>query len=301
MVPFATASDGGGSIRIPAAFVGAFGMKPTFGLVPTGPSRMLGWTDLSHYGPLTRTVADAALFLDTVCGYHPSDPNSKPRPPYSFVDQLREPLPKLRIAFNRTLGCPHVQSDVLREVESAVRIFSGLGHEVEENFDSLEPLIYHWINMGRFQALAMMYDQVKGDFEAFGKQYAAGFKYAERVDATHFRDAYLARTRINEWSAAIFERYDLLLTPAMPLEAFAAEGPIPDLVEGEPLGGWIVAFTAPFNFTGHPAATVRAGFTDAGLPAGLQIVAERHCDDLVLQAAAAFEEARPWNDRWPGP
>jgi Asp-tRNA(Asn)/Glu-tRNA(Gln) amidotransferase A subunit family amidase len=78
MVPLATASDGGGSVRIPACFVGAYGLKPTFGLVPIGPSRMLGWSDTGHYGPLTRTVEDAALYLDVVAGYHPADPNSHP-------------------------------------------------------------------------------------------------------------------------------------------------------------------------------------------------------------------------------
>src|SRR5205085_9855541 len=137
-----------------------------------------------------------------------------------------------------------------------------------------------------------MHELVTEHPDLFGEEYGRGFMYAERVDATHFRDAYQARTRLNEWTQGIFEKYDLLLTPTMPIEAFAAEGPIPEAVEGEPLGGWIVAFTAPFNFTGHPAATVRAGFTDSGLPAGLQIVAERHRDDLVLQAANAFEQAR---------
>ncbi len=299
MVPFATASDAGGSIRIPASFVGAYGLKPTYGLVPVGPRRMLGWTDLSHYGPLTRTVADAALYLDTVAGYHPADPNSFPKPPYSFLDRLDVPLPRLRIAFNRSLGAPHVQSDVLREVESAARVFSDLGHEVEENFDILEPMIRHWIAMGRFQDLAMMADEVETKLDLFTPNYAAGFKYGRDVGPAQFRAAYQARTQLNEWAAGLFERYDLLLTPTMPLEPFAAEGPIPKEVEGEPLGGWIVTFTAPFNFTGHPAATVRAGFTDSGLPVGLQIVGERHRDDLVLQASRAYEQARPWNDRWP--
>ncbi len=299
MVPLATASDGGGSVRIPASFVGAYGLKPTFGLVPIGPQRMLGWTDTGHYGALTRTVADAALYLDVVAGYHPADPNSKPRPPHSFVERLKEPLPKLKIAYNRSLGCPHVQTDVLREVEAAVRVFSEMGHEVEENYDSIEPMAQHWTAMGRFQSLASMYDEVTKHIDLFSPGYARGFQYAKEVSALHFREAYTARTRLNEWLARLFERCDLLLTPTMPLEAFAAEGPIPTEVEGEPLAGWIITFTAPFNFSGHPAATVRAGFTDSGLPAGLQIVAERHRDDLVLQASRAFEQTRPWNDRWP--
>ena len=299
MVPLATASDGGGSVRIPACFVGAYGLKPTFGLVPMGPSRLLGWTDTGHYGALTRRVADAALYLDVVAGYHPADPNSKPRPPYSFVERLNEPLPKLRIAFNRSLGCPHVQHDVMREVEAAVKAFSDMGHEVEENYDSLEPMAEHWMIMGRFQSLASMYDEVTNHIDLFSPGYARGFQYVKEVSALRFREAYVARTRLNEWLGRLFEKYDLLLTPTMPLEAFAAEGPIPTEVEGEALGGWIITFTAPFNFSGHPAATVRAGFTDSGLPAGLQIVAERHRDDLVLQASYAYESARPWNDRWP--
>jgi aspartyl-tRNA(Asn)/glutamyl-tRNA(Gln) amidotransferase subunit A len=299
MVPLATASDGGGSIRIPACFVGAYGLKPTFGLVPIGPSRMLGWTDTGHYGPLTRTVEDAALYLDVVAGYHPADPNSHPRPPFSFRERLREPLPRLRIAYNRSLGCPHVQSDVMREVDAAVAVFSDLGHEVEEIGDALEPFATHWVRMGRFQALAAMWDEVNEKIDQFSTQYAAGFAYAREVTALHFREAYHARTRLNEWLGRLFSTYDLLLTPTMPLEPFAAEGPIPTEVEGWPLGGWVIAFTAPFNFSGHPAATVRAGFTDSGLPAGLQIVGERHRDELVLRASRSYERARPWNDRWP--
>jgi len=291
MAPLVTASDGGGSIRIPAAFSGAFGIKPTFGLVPIGPSRMLGWTDLACYGPITRTVADAALYLDVVAGYHPADPTSHPKPPHSFRERLAEPLPRLRIAFNRSLGCPHVQSDVLREVEAAVKVFADLGHAVEENFDSLEPMIGHWANMGRFQAQAMMPEVLTRHLDRLGAAYAAYFRGMAPITATDFHDAYLARTRLNEWTTALFERYDLLLTPTMPIEAFAAEGPIPLEVEGEPLGGWIVSFTAPFNFTGHPAASISAGFTDARLPVGLQIVAGRHRDDLVLQAAKAYEDA----------
>ena len=98
-----------------------------------------------------------------------------------------------------------------------------------------------------------------------------------------------------------FEKYDLLLTPTLPVEAIAARGRWPTEINGKHLDNplHVVAFTYPFNLSGHPACSVRAGFTDNGLPAGLQIVAPRHRDDLVLQAAYAYEQARPWNDRWP--
>ncbi|MFN8559075.1 MAG: amidase [Dehalococcoidia bacterium] len=299
MAPLATASDGGGSVRIPACFVGAFGLKPTFGLVPIGPRPMMTWMDTSCYGPLTRTVRDAALYLDHVAGYHPADPTSYPRPAHSYLAKLDEPLPRLRIAFNRRLAVRAVQRDVLREVEQAARVFQDLGHEVEENDDTPPDMAPFWVGLGRFQTMASMYDEVMNRRDDFTPNFAAGFDIAETVNVTHFRDGFLAKGRLVAWLWRLFERYDLLLTPTMPVEAFEAEGPIPPVVEGQRLGGGIMGFTAPFNFSGHPAATVRAGFTDAGLPAGLQIVGERHRDELVLRAARAFEEARPWNDHWP--
>ena len=109
------------------------------------------------------------------------------------------------------------------------------------------------------------------------------------------------RAQLNAGLEKLFDEFDLLLTPAMPTEAFAAEGPPPSEIDGQPiplLGA--VAFTYPFNFSGHPAATVPAGLTPNGLPAGLQIVAPRHQDSLVLQAAFAYEKAMPWDKQWPG-
>jgi len=299
MVSIATASDGGGSIRIPACFVGAYGLKPTFGTVPITPGEMLPWTDTSHYGPLTRTVRDAALYLDVTAGYHPADPTSLPKAPFSYLERVEEPLPRLRIAFNRKLACPAVQSDVAREVEQAVKAFSDLGHVVEENSDAIEGMVIHWVRMGRFQAMAGMEETVRDHSDLFTPGYAAGYRLAEGIGPHEFGEAYRARAQVNDWLRGIFDRYDLLLTPTMPYEAFGAEGPLPSEVDGVSLGREIVPFTALFNFSGHPAATVRAGFTDSGLPAGLQIVGPRHADLRVLQASRAYEQARPWNDRWP--
>lgn len=299
LTPLATASDGGGSIRIPACFVGAYGLKPTFGLVPVTPHDMLPWTDTSCYGPLTRTVRDAALYLDQVAGYSPVDPTSYPRPAGSYLEALETPLPQLHIGFNRMLGNVHVQSDVLREVESAAAVFASLGHEVEEIDDTLEDMALHWVQMGRFQSLAQMEDLILHHRDRFSPGYAAGLAGVEQIGAHEFGEAYRARERLNQTLLQVFDRFDLLLLPTMPLEAFAAEGPIPAEIEGITLGSGIIACTAPFNFSGHPAATVRAGFTDSGLPAGLQIAGPRHQDARVLQASYAYEQARPWNDRWP--
>ena len=121
------------------------------------------------------------------------------------------------------------------------------------------------------------------------------------MTARDYGDAYRVRTQFNEWLRDVFERFDLLLTPMLPTEAFNAAGPPPTEIDGVALDDPMqsLTFSYPFNFSGHPAASVRAGFGANRLPCGLQIVAERHRDALVMQAAYAYEQARPWNHRWP--
>jgi aspartyl-tRNA(Asn)/glutamyl-tRNA(Gln) amidotransferase subunit A len=297
MTAIGTASDGAGSVRIPACFVGAFGLKVSFGRIPIGPSSFTNWMDTSVYGPLTRTVRDGALFLDQVVGYHPSDPDSLPDVDASYLDRLDEPLPKLRIGFNPNLGGLKVQSDVAREVAKAAAVFEELGHEVVECDDELPEMLLWWARIGRFQALASMWDVYTERRDEFGEAYLPGLDFALGTQPVDFGEFARLRAELNNKLWELFEQYDLLLTPTMPIEAVDAEGPIPQEVEGERYT--FAGFTVPFNFSGHPAATVRAGFTDGGLPAGLQIAGRRHRDDVVLQASYAYEQVRPWNDHWP--
>jgi aspartyl-tRNA(Asn)/glutamyl-tRNA(Gln) amidotransferase subunit A len=297
MVAIATASDGAGSIRIPASFTGAFGLKTSFGRVPIGPTEFHGWMDTTAYGPLTRTVRDAALYLDQVAGHHPADPRSLPRPGDSYLRLLDQPLPRLRIVFNRTLGATAVQSDVAREAEQAAMVFRDLGHDLIESDAVIPSMGGLWVQMSRFQGLAALWEVYLGRREELGERFAEGLDAALTIGPEDFGHYARARADLTNWLWRLFEDYDLLITPTMPLEAFAAAGPIPELIEGQPCD--MIAFTAPFNFGGQPAATVRAGFSDGGLPVGLQIVGPLHRDDLVLQASHAYERARPWSDRWP--
>ena len=297
LLAIATASDGGGSVRIPASYCGLYGFKPSFGRTPIAPRPQIPWLDVTVYGALTRTVRDAALYLDQIVGPHPLDPNALPHPGLSYRERLGEPLPRMRIAFNRTLGVTRVQSDVMREVERAVDAFRDLGHEVIEDGSTIPESIGHWVLLSAFEALSSLWDVYAAHHDEFTPSFVAALDRAHSVDATTFRDFYRVRAELVQWSARLFDEYDLLLTPTLPSEAFAAEGPIPTELDGEPFEP--IGFTYPFNFTGHPAASVRAGFTDAGLPCGLQIVGPRHRDDLVLQASYAYEQARPWNDHWP--
>jgi len=301
MVPLATASDWGGSIRVPACYTGCFGIKSTQGLIPAYPRLgMTQWVDFAMVGPITRTVRDAAIYLDAVVGYHPVDASSLRHPGFSF-DATLEKLPaRLRIAFHPDFGHP-VQPDVRRAVAAAVEAFKELGHAVTVLDEQVLETSDAWRTIGSFQTLANLGAFFENNREQYGRSFISGVESATKTTARDYGDAYRVRTRFNEWIRGIFERFDLLLTPTMPSEAFGAAGPPPREIDGRALRDPMEAlpFTYPFNFSGHPAATVRAGKTASGLPCGLQIVAERHRDDLVMQAAHGFEIARPWNDDWP--
>ena len=292
MVPLATASDGGGSIRIPACYTGLYGLKPSQGRTPIAPRAMPSWLSISCYGPLTRCVRDAAIYLDVVAGPDPRDPESLPAPDISYTETLEEPLPKLRIAFNETLGVTRVQSDVLRQVRDAAEAFAAMGHEVEENHDTIPEMGGWWARVSAFQSLGQEWDNFSTRHDEFTARYIRQLDRALEVSPSDFQEFLRRRGELITWTAGLFEQYDLLLTPTLPTEPFAPAGPIPREIEGEP--GNAIAFTYPFNFTGHPAASVPAGLTDNGLPCGLQIVAPRHRDDLVLRASYAYEQARPF-------
>lgn len=301
VIPIATGSDGGGSVRIPACYTGCFGLKPTFGRIPHDQSLgMQQWNDTSVLGPLTRTVRDAAIFMDAVVGYHPADPDSLPHPGISYQAILERLPKKLRIAFHPDFGQP-VQRDVAREIAQAVEVFRHLGHEVTTIDDPVPDTGATWMRLGATQGLAQLHEWLEKYRDDFGRAFASGTLAAERITWPSYGRAYRRRHEFNQWCRRVFERFDLLLTPVLPTEAFPAGGPPPAEINGQPLKDPLgaVVFTYPFNLSGHPAASVRAGLTDSGLPAGLQIVAERYREDLVLQASYAYEQARPWNNKWP--
>jgi len=300
MVPMATGSDAGGSIRIPASYSGCFGLKSSFCITPLGPSPFLQIYRVCSLGPLTRTVRDAALYLDCVSGYHPSDPDSLPSPPVSFLKTLDQSSGKLRIAFSPNLGYARVQKDVMERVEEGVRCFEDIGHRVElwkGAFPDVGDIWSFLMNAELYGILHQTLDQNRKDM---GKTLVQSLDLAKGVSLREEIEAQKIRTALNRLLWDLFENYDLLLTPTMPTEAFSAGGPPPAEVDGHPislLGA--VAFTYPFNLSGHPAASVPTGLTKNGLPAGLQIIGPRHREDLVLQMAHAFEQSKPWNDLWP--
>ena len=300
VIPLATASDGGGSVRIPASFTGCFGLKVSYGRVPHGPSEMWTTDDTSVHGPLTRTVEDAALHLDAVVGSHPLDPNSLPHPGLSYREVLGDLPPRLRIGYAPDLGYAAIQSDVAEMVYDASRSFTELGHRVEEIAGGPPDPRRTWGILGAFEQLSKLAPLLPKHESEFGRGFIQGVQTGRSMTPEKWGRARQLREQLNRWCAEIFERFDLLLTPTVPYDPPPARGPFPTEVEGrEQPWGSVGCLTMPFNLSWHPAATVRAGLSQLGLPVGLQIVGPRHRDDLVLQAAFAFERERPWSDRWP--
>ncbi|MEX2237464.1 MAG: amidase family protein [Dehalococcoidia bacterium] len=301
MGPLAVGSDGGGSIRIPSAFNGIFGLKPTWNLVPKAGSPG-GWTTMTHAGPMTRTVADAALMMDAIAGFDPAIPWSIEKPVASYVEEIKKPLGRLRIGWSRDMGYAAVDHEVGDLAEAAARRFSDLGCEVEEAYPDWSELAGP---RSPFVALAAAETSVglgplletnRDDLAEYTVRFIEAGKDA---NLTSYFAAQLDRAAMWEKLNAFFGKYDLLLTPALATVAFP-HGEQPREIGGRevPPFAWS-PFTTAFNLTGVPAASVPAGFNSEGLPVGLQIVGPAFQDHLVLRAAAAFEEAAPWAQHRP--
>lgn len=288
-------TDGAGSIRIPAAFTGVVGFKPSYGRVPAYPISTMGF--LAHLGPLTRTVADAALAMNAIGRPDARDMTAAVGEPPDFLDDLGRGVAGLRIGYSPRLGGDHlVDPDIAGLVRAAAFAFAELGATVEEadpDFaDPVDTLMTIWA-AGAALALAP-YDAVQR--ARMDPGLVAVAEFGERLSGADYAKALLqARNEVSLSMARFHARYDLLLSPTMPLPAFETGRDTPaDGRYGE--GDWTrwSPFTYPFNITQQPALTVPCGTTSAGLPSGLQIVAPMGRDDLVLRAGAAFERLAPF-------
>jgi aspartyl-tRNA(Asn)/glutamyl-tRNA(Gln) amidotransferase subunit A len=291
--PLAIGTDGGGSIRIPAGFSGIFGLKPSFGRVPNAPPSP--FFHLAHAGPMTRTVADAALMLSIMAGPDDRDRLSLEGEPEDYTDKLKKGIKGKRVAWSPDLGFAQVRPQVAAVAAKAAKAFKELGCKVEEVNpgwgDPIDLFTVFWLS-GAAGMLKDALPQWESKLDpGLVEQVKRGTAYTavDYVKAQIQRHAYWDKVR------GFFEKYDLLLTPTLAVLPFKAGLNHPD--QGtKPEKDWMnwTPFSYPFNLTHLPAATVPAGFSQDGLPVGLQIVGRRFADMTVLQAAAAFEKARPW-------
>ena len=289
---FHLGTDGLGSIRIPAAFTGVFGLKPSFGRVPAWPLSTM--SVLAHLGPLTRRVEDAAFMLSLIGRPDPRDNTAWNTPCPDYTRELHTGVRRRRIAFSPRLGYVDcVDPDIATSVEKAARVFEELGANVEEVDPGLEDpraitdVLWH---TGAAVAMKHVGDAERGLVDpGLTHEIESG----RGLSAVAYLEAFLARAALAHKMAMFHETYDLLITPQMPTGAIPLGADVPP---GSPFKHWVEwsPFTYPFNVTQQPAASVPCGFTRDGLPIGLQIVGPMRGDMLVLQAARAFEEARPF-------
>ena len=291
MVPLATGSDGGGSIRIPSACCGLSGMKPSLGRVPAGGPNPPGWIDLSTNGPMARRIADVTLALDVAVGPDPSDLRALPRPEASWIAALDDPHVPVRIAYAPTLGYATVDAEVAAACERAVGVLESLGADVivlDSVFDAdpagdfltltgaatlrtLRPFMGH-----------PRWDEVHPVLRHFVD--AAQSTTAEQLLQV-FDQFHLMNLRLVE----LFHGCRILVTPTCSgLAPFADD--MTSTVNGVTTANWI-QFTYPFNMTRSPAASVPVALSSGGLPIGLQLVGPQHGDLVVLRTAAALEAA----------
>jgi aspartyl-tRNA(Asn)/glutamyl-tRNA(Gln) amidotransferase subunit A len=290
IAPLHLGSDGAGSIRIPSAFTGIFGFKPSFGRVPQYPPSPMGL--LSHAGPMTRRVGDAALMLNVLAGPEPRDPYGLPAEERDYAAGLEAGVCGWRIAFSPDLGYVAVDPEIAAAVAAAALQFEALGAHVEEVgaiFASpREALLTLWA-AGAARAVAA-YPPDKRAWLDPGLQ--AVVAEGERIRAVDYIDADFARTALARQMAEFHQRYDLLLTPMMPVPALPVGQDLNDPTRERSWIDWS-PFSYPFNMTRQPAASIPCGLTGAGLPIGLQIVGPLYADDRVLRAARAFETTQP--------
>ena len=294
--PLAVGTDAGGSIRIPAAFCGIFGLKPTFGRVAVYPPSAFG--DVAHVGPMTRTVDDAALMLDVIKGPDSRDWGSLPEDGISYREAVREgSLKGKRVALSPTLGLAEPEPAVREAVERAAEIFAELGAVVEpaDPFPQSPKGIFEPLAFAAFWALLRSLPAEA--VAVMDPGLVALCRRGERVTQEQYLDAVGRRAALGQALRQFFDRYDLLLSPTMPIPAAYAEPRDDDRPNPKNFPGWM-PYTAPFNLTKNPSASIRCGMIE-DLPIGLQVTGPLYGDLAVLQACRTYEEAA--GAAWPNP
>jgi aspartyl-tRNA(Asn)/glutamyl-tRNA(Gln) amidotransferase subunit A len=297
--PLSLGTDGGGSIRIPCAFTGTFGLKPSFGRVPAFPLSPFG--TVAHIGPMTRTVADSAMMMNAISQPDNRDWFSLPYDDVDYAHKLKRKLKGLRVAYSATLGYAQVDPEIAGLVKHAVTVLDKLGAEVTEidpGFEDPAAMFRTLWWTGARSALGHLPQDKKALLDPM---LADVVEQAASITVDELTQATAARGRLGTQMRQFMENYDVLVTPSLPIVAFEAGKLQPD--NADTRGKWVnwTPFTYPFNLTQQPAASVPCGFTAAGLPAGLHVVGRMFDDRTVLQVCAAYEaETKFHKHRPPG-
>ncbi len=294
----AVGTDGGGSIRIPCAFAGISGIKPAFGRVPAWPLSPFG--TVAHVGPMARSVADCALMLNVLAQPDARDWTALPYDGKDWTRELGAGIKGMRIAYSPRLGyVKHVDAEVEARVADAARVLADLGAVVEQVdpgfVDCREIFWVHWTS-GAYNLLRNM---PKEKFALLDPGLQQACASGSEHTLAKYLDAVNARGALGEHMNRFHQTYDLLLTPATAIPAFATGVVAPERPAREQDWTWWTPFSFPFNLTQQPAISVPCGFSKEGLPIGLQLVGPMQREDIVLRAAHAYQQASDFHLRRP--
>jgi aspartyl-tRNA(Asn)/glutamyl-tRNA(Gln) amidotransferase subunit A len=285
-------SDTGGSIRIPAALCGVVGMKPTFGRVSKDGVFPLSWT-LDHVGPLTRTVEDNALLLNSLAGYDPKDPYSADREPEDFARDLRRGVRGAVIGIPSDFYFEHVDDEVGERVREAIEVFRYLGAEVREVGI---PHLWETLKAQRLTLAADAYavheERLKSEPERFDAEVREPLEDGERLRAYRYANARQRKLRAKDEFERALEGVDALLTPTLPIAATPIDAREVDIGGyGESVRSAVTRLTGPTNLTGFPSLSIPCGSTASGLPVGVQLIGRPFDEATVYRFGHAYETA----------
>ena len=294
-------TDGGGSVRIPASFTGTTALKPTFGRMPMYPPSPYG--TLSHGGPMTRSVRDAALLMDIVCAPDSRDWAAMPPPEGPYADALGNDatatLSGLRVALSPTLGYGHNDPEIDTAVRLAAEVLADAGALVEEADPVIDDCVdaFHvlWFT-GAAKVVSAYGASALDEIDPLLARYIR--QYGLEATASDYLDAMAVRMNLGVRMGAFHEKYDVLLTPTMPIAAFASGQDAPDGWPSDLWTSW-TPYTYPFNMTQQPALSVPCGLTTDRRPIGLQLVGARHADGLLLRVGDAYQQLTDWHTATP--
>ena len=295
--PLAEGSDGGGSIRVPAAFNGVVGLKPSLGRIPSTMLSQRFLTNLFH-GPLTRTVADAALMLDVTSGEDARDPLSLPNPPHSYLENLTGDITGWRIAYSPDLGFGDVDPEVAAIVEKAMQAFTEAGAIVEmatPSWPNPNEAMWKGVWVPGLAGFGVNFD-VDSMSDELDDELIELVKEGHHVTASDVAEAEITRGHIYDALTEFLGTHRILASPTTMIATYPHARFNPERLDGFPLRDRLLnwSMTHVYNMTTNPSISIPCGFTSDGRPVGLMLAARLHADDDVLNAAAAFERARPW-------
>lgn len=298
LAPMAVGSDAGGSIRLPAAWCGVYGLKPTKGRVPAS-GDFESMPLFGVVGPLTRTVRDAAVMLQAMSGYDRRDVFAMREGSVDCLEIIETPLPRLRMAWSPDLGYPQVDPELRAVAQSAAFALEDLGCHVEMASPDVGRLREVWLPIAEADLYAGHQEVLRRYPHRLTPVLKTILEEGGRVTGAQYATALWATYRIRAEMTQFFDTYDLLLTPSTPIGPPKIREILSDYRwPGESLGG-VLTFTPLANITGGPSASVPCGFTSGGLPVGLLMTGRWGEDATVLHASAAFERLQPWADKIP--